>query len=122
MDFSTRFSTEQCFRLGNEVRQQNVMVARHVVSRMDGHNKISGCNLRALMQMLEERMLAVRPRCTPDDWPRLVMDRRAGTIHSFAVAFHVELLQESRQMYEILGIRQHRMGPVVKKIDVPYAD
>src|SRR3954471_17388705 len=122
MDFSGSFSAQQRFRLGNAVRQQNVMVSRHAVSRMDGHNKIRRSNLGALMQMLEECMLAVGSRCTPDDRSRQVMDRRAGTIHSFAVAFHVQLLQESRKMYQILGIRQHRMGSVIKEIDVPYAD
>jgi len=98
------------------------MVARHVISGMNRHNEIRRCNLRTLMQMLEKRMLTVGSCCTPDNWPRQVMDRSTGTIHSFAVAFHVQLLQKSREMYEILGIRQYRMSAVIKEIDVPYAD
>src|SRR3954462_13872612 len=122
MHFSSGFSAQQRFGLRNAVCQQNVMVPGHVVSGMNSHDKIRGCNLRALMQMLEKGMLAIGPRRTPDDRPREVMYRSPRTIHSLAVALHVELLQKSRKMYEILRIRQHRLGAVVKEIDVPYAD
>ena len=87
-----------------------------------GGNEITRHQTPALMQELEKCMLPIIAQFTPDD-------RRCGAVHGFsaktdglAVAFHLELLQEGREVLERLVIRQYSMGRCTQEVGVPDAD
>src|SRR5690606_28939224 len=69
-------------------------------------DEIAGDELRPLMNQLVEGMLSVGAWFTPDDGACFISDSGAVTCHPLAVALHVELLQISREAFEVLVIRQ----------------
>ena len=63
--------------------------------------------LRALVQQLEERVLAVGAGLAPHHRCRVPIHRPAVAIDALAVAFHFELLQVGGKALQVLLVRQH---------------
>ena len=67
-------------------------------------------------------MLAVGARLAPDDGAGLIVDSLAVSVHRFAVALHVALLEVGRKSMQVLVIGQDGLGLGAEKIIVPDAD
>ena len=64
--------------------------------------------LRALVKKLVERMLSICTRFTEYYRPGGVMKRLPEPVYTFAVAFHIELLQVCRKADKCLAVWKHR--------------
>jgi hypothetical protein len=82
------------------------MVAKRGLAVACG-KKVRRNELRSLMDQLIERMLAVGPWFSPDDRPGRMIDLYAIAANGFAVAFHVGLLEVSREAMQMLVVGQH---------------
>ena len=89
-----------------------------LVGYFEGH-EVDWMNLRSLVKQLEKRVLAVGTRLSPHD--RTCLPRHGLPIapHKFAIAFHVGLLQISRQPAKVFGVGQHREGAETEGILIP---
>ena len=86
---------------------------------MDGADEVTRNHPRALMDELIERVLAVGPRFAPDDRSRGVVDNVALAVDTFAVAFHVPLLEIGSKAMHILIVWQNCLTFSTEKISVP---
>jgi hypothetical protein len=77
--------------------QQFVVMAQIRLVAVGGDDELHRDDVGALVDQLEEGMLAVGARLAPDDRARYAVDGLAGKRHALAVRFHVELLQIGRQ-------------------------
>ncbi|MNN53827.1 hypothetical protein D3C81_1686120 [compost metagenome] len=68
------------------------MFFRPLVIRFAAHDEVNRRAVRALVQPLEERVLAVRARHAPDRRAGGYADGVAGHVHGFSQRFHVQLL------------------------------
>src|SRR5580658_9491084 len=76
-------------------------------------------NLRALVDQLVERMLAVGAGLAPVDRSGLIVDGRAFEGDVFAVRFHRQLLQVGWKALEVLLVGQHRDGLRAEEVVIP---
>ena len=97
------------------------MVA-HLLVRLGGDEEIGRHDLGALVQKLEEGVLAVGAGLAPDDRAGAVFDQPSVAGHALAVRFHVELLQMRGEAREALVVGQHRMGAEIPDVAVPDAE
>src|SRR5215471_2282120 len=95
------------------------MVSAERIEGLAEADEITGDELGPLMYQLVERVLAVRSRLTPDDWPRLIVDARAIQRHVLAVALHGQLLQIGRKALEILLVGEDADCLRPEKVVVP---
>ena len=72
----------------------------------------------ALVQQLEEGVLAVDAGFAPDDGSGIRTDGGAVAGGLFAVAFHVELLDESGQVVQVLVVRGDDVAAAAEIVDV----
>ena len=72
-----------------------------------GRQKIAGYEFGTLMNQLIKSMLAVCAGLTPDDGAGLMLNRLSASIHRLAIAFHITLLQVSRETVQALIIGQN---------------
>ena len=96
------------------------MVAERIV-RLDADEEVGRHQPRALVEQLEEGVLAVRARLAPDDRRGLHVDDAAVAIDALAVAFHFELLQVGRQALQMLLVRQDRVRVGAEHAGIPDA-
>src|SRR4051794_37925889 len=97
------------------------MMTADGVERAAEAEEIAGDEAAALVDELIERMLAVGAGLAPEDGAGLVPFFNALAVDGdrFAVAFHRELLEVSRQAFEILVVGQNSDGFCAEKIGVP---
>ena len=62
----------------------------------------------ALMEQLEETVLSIGARLSKIDYGCLVIDDFSMRVHSFSVAFHVQLLDVGCELAKCLTIRNYR--------------
>ena len=68
------------------------------------------------MKELEESVLAVRSRLTPEDFSGVVVHPLAVGTHGLTVRFHGELLKVRREAREIFRVGQHGMRLSVEEV------
>ncbi len=77
LDFLGRLAEGQRLGLGEDVRQQHVVVPAERVERLDKGDEVTGDEPGALMDQLVEGVLAVGARLAPVDGAGLVVDLRS---------------------------------------------
>ncbi len=75
-------------------------------------------DLRPLMQLLEEGVLAVGARLSEDHRAGLAADRRSVAAHLLDVRFHFQLLQEGGQAAQGMGVGRHAARPTMQAVDI----
>src|ERR1700722_12522327 len=86
-------SERQRFRLGEDVGQENVMVAAKRFERLPKRDEVTRDESRALVNQLIEGVLTVRPGLAPINGARLIGDLASIDRNVLSVAFHRQLLQ-----------------------------
>ena len=74
-DFVRRFATHKGFGLGKNVGQQDFVVAAQVAAFFKGGDEVNRCDVRTLVQQLEECVLAVDTGFAPNNRGSFVTDR-----------------------------------------------
>src|SRR5690348_19366 len=97
------------------------MVFTYGIVTDGGGNKIRGYHRRSLVKQLVKGMLAVGSRFSPNDRPCGVSNLFATPVHVFSIAFHISLLEVSRETMHILVVRQNRFRLGAKEINIPKA-
>ena len=92
------------------------------VGRLGGDQKIDRDHFGALVQQLEEGVLAVGARLAEDDRAGGARRGRAVARHALAVRLHVELLEIGRKTAEALVVGNDGLGGKAPDIAVPDAD
>ena len=78
-------------------------------------------HLRALVEQLQKRMLAVRAGLSPNDRTCVPCNLLAVSSNGFPIALHVRLLKVCWQSAQIFGVRQDDMRPMPQKVLIPVA-
>ena len=89
------------------------------VRRVGERDEVGRDQLRALMDELVERVLAVGAGLAPEDLTGLGGDGRAVPTHGLAVGLHGELLQVRREAVQVLVVRQHGVRGDLEEVAVP---
>src|SRR5215813_9026513 len=112
LDFLGRLTEGQRLGLGEDVRQEDVVMPAQRIERLAKGDEVTGDEAGALMDELVEGVLTVGARLAPVDGAGLVVDRAAIEGDVFAVALHGQLLQIGREALQVLLIWQdrHRLG------------
>ena len=110
------------FRLGDEIREQFLMMVSRRRLRLAEADEIGGNQLRALMKELIETVLSVRSGLAPDDRAGLPFDFVVVLRDVFAVAFHIDLLQMRGEAVHGLVIREDGVGLGAEEVVVPDAE
>ena len=114
-----RLAERQRLGLGEDVRQQHVVMPAQRVEGLGERDEVAGNQPRALMDQLVERVLAVGARLAPVDRAGLVVDLRAVERDVFAVALHRQLLQIGRETLQVLLVGQHGHRLGAEEVVVP---
>ena len=88
---------------------------------MEEPDEIGRDEARPLVEQLVVGMLAVGARRTPDDRAGGEVNRLAVEGDGLAIAFHVELLQVSGELGQVMVVGQHGMGLRTEEVVVPDA-
>ncbi len=120
-DLLLRLPKCQRLRLREEIRHEHIMVLAQRIQRLAEADEVTGDQLRALVNKLEEGVLAVGAGLAPDDRTGLVIYALALQIDVFAVALHVELLEVSGQAPEVVVVGYDRHGLGTEEVIVPDA-
>src|SRR6185312_8897186 len=114
-----RPAKRQRLALSKDVRQQHIVMAPKRVERLAKCDEVAGDESCPLMDQLVERVLTISSRLTP-------INRTCGISHLcpverdvFAVALHRQLLEISRESFQILLVWQNRNGLGAKEVVVP---
>ncbi|EPE06598.1 hypothetical protein F503_02726 [Ophiostoma piceae UAMH 11346] len=86
-----------------------------------GQNEVSGDQLRALVDELEEGVLGVGAGLAEQNGARGVLGRGAVRRHRLAVGLHGQLLQVGREAVQVLVKRSDKVGLGVVEVRVPDA-
>ena len=119
LDLLGRLAERQRLGLGEDVRQQHVVVPAKRVERLGERDEVAGNEPRSLMDQLVEGVLAVGSRLAPVDGAGLVGDFVAIERDVLAVALHRQLLQIGREALQVLLVGQHRHGLGAEEVVVP---
>lgn len=121
LNLSGGLANHQGLRLGKEVGSQHALVLATLngVVRLGGHQEISGDELSALVQKLEEAVLRIGGRLTEQDGTGGVLDVLTGASDSLAVALHGQLLQVGGEAVQILVKGSNQVGLSTKEVAVP---
>ena len=92
------------------------------VVRLAEADEVGGHEPGALVEELEEGVLAVRARLAPHDGPGVPADRLAATGHGLAVALHVELLEVGGEAGQLLAVGEDGVGLGAEEVRVPDAE
>lgn len=87
-----------------------------------GNDQIQRHDPTALVQKLEKRMLYVGAGAAEQNWTGGIFDELVVFVHRFAVAFHIKLLQITRQIAQILIVGNDAMAAETEKVVVPNAE
>jgi len=120
--FVSRFALHERLGLGEEVGDEDFVVAAERVVGLSRGKEVARDELRTLMDKLVEGVLAVRPRFPPDNGAGAVVNFLAALGNALAVAFHVALLEVSREAREILVIGQDGLRLCAEEVVVPDAE
>ncbi len=106
-----RTPLHQGLRLGQAVGDEQLVLVRKVRLVAPGaDHELAGHHLGALVEHLEEGVLAIGAGLAPDHRAGGVGQRLAVHRHALAVRFHLQLLQVGRQPREALVVGQHGAG------------
>ena len=86
---------QQSLRLRKCIGQQHLMHACVVACWLEERHKIHRVDFGSLVQQLKKRMLAVCACLSPNHCACGPRHRQAVSAHTFAIAFHVSLLEIS---------------------------
>ena len=95
------------------------MHAQRIDVRLREGDEVRGHDDGALVQHLEEGVLAVGAGFAPDDGAGVPRGGRAVELHVLAVGFHLELLQVRGEAVEVLAVRKHRVRAETHQRGVP---
>lgn len=85
--------------------------------------EIAGNYMRALMDELEEGVLPIGARLSPNDWTGGIRHRLGIAFrHRLPIAFHVTLLEISSKSMQILIVRQNGVSACIIEIGIPDAE
>ena len=119
LHFCGGLALHESFGLRQEVGNENQVVLPQRVMGLRGRQEVTRDKLGALMDELVEGVLTVGSGLAPDD-------RSGGVIHPFivlgdalAVAFHVHLLEVSREVGQILVVGQDSVALSAEEVVVP---
>lgn len=108
----------QCFGLGEEVRQQFLVMIREWVMGDSWSDEIVWYYFGFLVDQLVERVLIVSVWFILDNWVSLVIYNVIVTVNIFIVGFYIVLLEVCCEMVYILVIRQNCFSFCIKEIVV----
>ena len=114
-----RLAERQRLGLGEDVRQQHVVMPAKRIERLGERDEVARDEPRSLMNQLIERVLAVGSRLAPIDRAGIVVDLVAIERDVLAVALHRQLLQIGRKSLQVLLVGQHRNRLGAEEIVVP---
>ena len=106
-------------RLGQGVGHEGFMVAVEVMGGLLDHDEFGGHVAGALVQPLEEGVLAVAAFFAPGEAGGVVAEGLAVDVHAFAVAFHFQLLQVGGQATQAMVVRGHAAAGLTEEGTVP---
>src|SRR5690606_4009257 len=109
-------------RLCEEIGEQFVVMIGNRVMRNGRCQKIARYHLRALVNKLIKRVLAVGTGFTPDDRAGLVQYGIPVPVDRLPVAFHIPLLEIGSETVQVLVVREDRLGTGAEEIVVPHAE
>ncbi len=121
-DFGDVAALHQRLALGEAVGEQDLVVVRVGPGRLGRDQEVHRHDLRALVQQLEEGVLAVGAGFAPHDRAGGEADGAAIDVHRLAVALHVELLEVGREAAEALVVGNYGLGREAQGVAVPHAD
>ena len=115
-------AAHQGLGLGKAVGEQLVMVVVDRVGGVDDPDEVARHQLGALVDELEEGVLAVGAGLAPHHRSGGVTDPAALPVAGLAVGLHVGLLQVGRQPPQVLIVGQHGPRRGAEKVPVPHAE
>src|SRR5208282_6578966 len=101
-----RLAERECLGLGEDVRDEHVMMPTQGIERVTEHDEIGRNQLRPLMDQLIERVLTVGSRLAPVDGSGLVTYFGSLERDVLAIALHRQLLEIGREALEVLLVRK----------------
>ena len=102
-------AAHQRLALGEAIGEEQFVMRLVGVGRLRRDEEIDGHDLRALVDELEEGVLAVGAGLAPDHRAGGLGDRRAVEAHALAVALHLQLLEIGGEAAEPLVVGDHRL-------------
>ena len=121
-DFVGGFAAHEGFGLGEDVGEQDFVVAAQVAAFFKRGDEVDRGDVGTLVQQLEEGVLTVDAGFAPNNRGGFVADGLAVEGNLFAVALHVELLDEFGQAVEVLVVGGDDVAAAAVVVDVPDAD
>src|SRR6185437_3584156 len=103
-----RLSVGESLGLRQTAGDGEVLLGLIAARRAGGQQEIQRRTHAALVQHLEERVLAIVAGLAPDDGGGRALDRRTVLHHRLAVALHFELLQVGGEAPQRVVVRQYR--------------
>src|SRR5436190_1923933 len=98
------------------------MMVTDWIVRLCGCNKITGNQWCALVYQLIKSMLSIGAWFSPDYWTCRISNCFPISIYTFAITFHISLLEISRKPVHVLIVWKDGLALCTKKINVPKAD
>src|SRR5215813_1889030 len=96
----------ECFRLGEDIRDQHVMMVVQGVQRVGERDEIGGNELGSLVDELVKGVLTVGSWLAPVDRTSLIIYLSSIYGDVLAVALHRQLLEIGREALKVLLIRK----------------
>ena len=106
-------------RIAHSGLAEEVVVLAEVVARTREPDQVHRDELRALVEQLEVRVLAVRPRRAPHDRAGLHLDGLAAHVHRLAAGLHVELLEVRGEQIQVPAVGHDRVRVRPEEGSVP---
>src|SRR4029077_417794 len=119
LDLFLRLAEGQCLSLRKHVSQKDVMVTAERIECLIKRYEVARNESRSLMDQLVKRMLAVGSRFTPVNRTGIAGDFASIKCDVFAVALHRQLLEISRESFQVLLVRKDRYGRCAEEVVVP---
>src|SRR5208282_5346728 len=104
-----------CANIGN----QHVVVPPEWIERLRKSDEVARNQSRSLVNQLVKRVLAVGSGFSPINWTRVVLDFFSSKRDMLAVALHRQLLEVSREAFQVLFVGQDRDRLRPEEIVVP---
>ena len=115
-------AAHQGLALGEAIGDQKIVMMPVGVGRRRRDEQVERNDLRALMDELEEGVLAVGARLAPHHRAGRRIGRRAVELDVLAVALHLQLLEIGGEAPEPLVVRDHSVRGVAEDVAVPDAE
>jgi hypothetical protein len=114
-----RLAEAQRLGLREQIGHQQIVLLDKRAQRLAEADHVAGNKLRALVEQLIERVLAVGARLAPDDRAGLVVHDMPVEIDVLAVALHLQLLEIGGEPREMRGVGHDADGLGAEEIVVP---